>query len=476
MSMKYIFLTTFSFLLFTQIALGQDKGKSNSLKFEIKGKINGLKDPEVYLSHYFGSNQQVIKDTALVDAEGNFVFKGTEELPKGLYFINFSKNKIIDFVIGQSFFSFQTDTLDLISNMKITNSAENQAFYAYQQKMNALYSAYNSDPNKSQQKLEAFKRTAQDFQKKWMADNSQLFVSKLIKATQEVEVPAYKKPVLNRKDSTDRYLFQYTFYKKHYFDYIDLNDERFLRTPFIQKKLDKFFEDLVVQNADSISKEADVLLAKIKQSDVRKYVIYKIANTYENSKVVGTEGAFVHMAEKYYVGEPALWDSSTVRQLKNRIAILKPLLIGKKFPEMFLTNPEGKTFTSNTTAGKYTVVFLYDPECGHCREETPKLLALNNYFKSKNISVLAASIVRDKDKWKQFIDEFKISDWYNGIDVHKNPKTGKEEYYTDFINKYDVYSTPVIYILDAQKKIIVKRISVSDIQPFIEYYEKQLKK
>lgn len=474
--MRYYLLTTLSFFFFTFSTVAQDKGKSNSLKFEIKGKINGLKNSEVYLSHYFGSNQQVIKDTAQADENGNFVFKGNEELPQGLYFVNFSTNKILDFVIGQPFFSFQTDTLDMISNMKITNSAENQAFYAYQQKMNSLFKAFNNETNKSPDKIESLKKTAQDFQKKWMTENGKFFVSKLIKATQEIEVPAYKKPVLTKKDSTERYLFQYSYYKKHYFDYIDLNDERFLRTPFLQKKLDKFFEDLVVQQSDSISKEADLLLSKITQTDVRKYVIYKIANTYENSKIVGTEGAFVHMAEKYYIGEPALWDTSTVRQLKNRISILKPLLIGKKFPEMYVTNPEGKLISSNTIPGKYTLVFLYDPDCGHCREETPKLVAMNSYFKAKGISVLATSIVRDKDKWLKFISEFKISDWFNGIDIHNNPKTGKEEYYTDFLNKYDVYSTPVIYLLDANKKILVKRISVNDIKPFIEYHEKQLKR
>jgi len=124
---------------------------------------------------------------------------------------------------------------------------------------------------------------------------------------------------------------------------------------------------------------------------------------------------------------------------------------------------------------KYTVVFIYDPDCSHCTEETPKLLALNAYFKSKNIGVVASSIVRDKQAWKKFIAEFKIGSWVNGIDIHINPQTGKEEYYTDFKNTFDVYSTPVVYVLDQQKKIVGKRIPVENLKEFIQYLENKRK-
>lgn len=465
----------FSLLCSLNLAFGQDKGTSNSLKFEIKGQIKGLGKSELYFSHYFGSTQQVIKDTAQVDDNGNFTISGTEELPKGLYFVNFSKNKLIDFVIGDPFFSFSTDTLDLIGNMKIVNSKENDAFFGFQKKMNELFAPLQKDRTlaNNKQALDKIRAQVKEYQTNWLASNRDLFVSKIIGSSLDVDVPSNKKILLTKKDTLDNNRFQFAYYKSHYFDRIDLNDERMLRTPFLQKKLDKYFEDLVVQQADSIANDADRLLAKISQPDIRKYVIYKISNTYENSKIVGTEGAFVHMAEKYYINEPALWDTSTVRQLRDRIKIIKPLLIGKKFPEMYLTNQEGKLVTVNNLPGKYTLVFLYDPECSHCRQETPKLVAQKDYLKSKGVSVIAASIVREKDKWKKFIAEFKTNDFYNGIDIHKNQVTGKEEYYTDFLKTFDVYSTPVIYLLDAKKNIIVKRIGVEDIKPFLEYYEKR---
>ncbi len=463
--MKFV-LSISLFFLSIGGALGQKVAN-----YEIKGTIKGLKNVDVYLAHYFGSTQQVIKDTARANEYGQFTFQGKEALAKGMYLVSFSGTKYLDLIIGSDHFSFETDTLDVVSNMQVKGSEENAAFYAFQQEMNKQYRALQS--SKDAQQIDIMRKRILAYQKEWMAKNQSLFVSKLIKATFEPEIPAYTKPVKNAVDSTALYKFQFTYYKKHYFDNIDLNDDRFIRTPFLQRKIEKYFEDLVVQESDSISKDADALLAKIKQTDVRKYVIYKIASTYENHNIVGTDGAFVHVAEKYYLGEPKLWDTMTVRKMKERLAVIKPLVIGKRIPEMVLTDPSGKRLLLSTVPKDYTVVFIYDPECSHCKEETPKLLQQEAFFKEKNVGVFAASIVRDKAMWQKFITEFKIQTWYNGIDIHINPKNGLEEYYTDFKNTFDVYATPVIYILDKSKRIIGKRIPADKIQDFINFYERK---
>jgi hypothetical protein len=443
-------------------------------QYDIKGKIKGLSKSEVYLAHYFGYNQQVIKDTVVANEAGEFQFKGTEALPKGLYLISFLKSKYIDVVVEDPIFSFSLDTTDILKSISFENSAENTAFYSFQRKMNELYTLLNQ-PSLSATAKKNLQSEVKQFQQEWKETNASLFVSKLIESSFDPEIPVYAGPLNSKADTTKMQMYQYHYFKKHYFDGMDLGDERMVRTPFLQRKLERFFKDLVVQDPDSISRESDLILQKAKDTEVRRYIIYKIASTYENNPILGTEGAFVHLAERYYIGEPALWDSSTVRRMKERIAIIKPLLIGKTFPKMHLTDVSGKEINMASLPYKYTVVFIYDPECSHCKQETPKLVALNDYFKSKNIGVLASSIVRDKAAWKKFITDFKIESWINGIDIHLNPRTGKEEYYTDFRNTFDVYSTPVVYVLDQQKKIVGKRIPVENLKDFIQYLENRRK-
>ncbi|MEA5405699.1 DUF4369 domain-containing protein [Arcicella sp. DC2W] len=466
-----LFITAFSQPLLAQKTEG----------FSIKGKVKGIKDTTVFLAHYFGYNQQVIKDTAKVDSEGSFHFKGEKTLPEGLYLVSLPKGKYFDMIIGNQEFSFETDTVNLIRKMKIVGSKENEAFFKFQQEMSDRFDemkALEAEAKKGktpavEAKIKKVQAATSQFQQEWLKNNATLFAGKLIKSSQEPEIPAYPKPVLTKADTAAMYQFQFQYYKAHFWDNIDLKDDRMMRTPFLQKKLERYFDDLTVQTSDSISKEADFVLAKATARDVRRYVIYKISSQYETPKILGTDGAFVHMAEKYYIGEPVLWDTSTVRRMKERVAILKPLLIGKRFPDMYLTDTLGKELDIPRIPADYTVMFIYDPECSHCRESAPKLKKAYQSLKTKNVKVVAASIDRTPFKWKGFIKEFKLEEIINGIDIHKNPQTGKEEYYTDFKNTFDVYATPVIYVLDKEKKIIAKRLPIEQVEDFIDFTRKQ---
>ncbi|MEA5141642.1 DUF4369 domain-containing protein [Arcicella rigui] len=468
-----------AFLLLTLLSLFSNQLLAQG--FSIKGKITGLKDTTVFLAHYFGYNQQVIKDTAQVDAKGNFVFQGDKKLPEGLYLVSLPKGRYFDLIIGNQEFSFETDTSNLIKKMKVTGSKENENFFAFQQgmskhfdEMKALEAEYKQKKSPAlEAQLKKVQAETMDFQKNWLKNNENLFAGKLIKASQEPEIPAFNRPVKTKVDSSALYQYQYNYYKSHFWDQIDLGDDRMMRTPFLQKKLERYFNDLTVQTSDSINKEADFVLSKATARDVRRYVIYKISSQYENPKILGTDGAFVHMAEKYYIGEPSLWDTSTVRRMKERVAILKPLLIGKVVPNMYLTDTLGREILLPKIAADYTVLFIYDPECGHCRESAPKLMKAYQSMKAKNVKIVAASIDRTPSRWKSFIQEFKLQEIINGIDIHKNPQTGKDEYYTDFKNSFDVYATPVIYILDKDKKIIAKRLPVEQIEDFIDFHKRQ---
>ena len=450
--------------------------------FSIKGKIKGLKDTTVMLAHYFGYNQQVIKDTAKVDANGNFIFEGKKNLPEGLYLVSLPKGKYLDIVIGNQRFSFETDTINLITKMKVSGSKDNESFFKFQQEMAAKFDEMKAlDMERKIQggtglaaaKMKKVQAEMTKIQQDWLKQNEGLLAAKLIRASQEPEIPAYTQPLKTKADTTAMYQFQYNYYKSHFWDNIDLSDERMIRTPFLQKKLERYFEDLTIQQPDSIIKEADLVLSKTKNRETRRYTVYKIASSYENPKILGTDGAFVHMAEKYYIGEPDNWDTSTVRKMKERVAILKPLLIGKRFPEMYLTDTLGREISVNTVPADYTVVFIYDPECGHCRESAPKLAKQTEVLKAKNVQIVAVSVDRTAERWKKFIKEFKFGSMVNGIDIHKNPVTGKEEYYTDFKGTFDVYATPVVYILDKDKKIIAKRLPVDQIEDFLNFHSKR---
>lgn len=71
----------------------------------------------------------------------------------------------------------------------------------------------------------------------------------------------------------------------------------------------------------------------------------------------------------------------------------------------------------------------------------------------------------DKPAWSKYIEENNLT-WINGWDPDR---ASHFDYY------YNVQSTPMVYILDRNKKIIAKKISVDDIGSFIDNYRKYFK-
>src|SRR5690606_39990895 len=110
----------------------------------------------------------------------------------------------------------------------------------------------------------------------------------------------------------------------------------------------------------------DHQIRRAKNEEMKEHIIYYITNAYETPTTVGTEGVFVHMAEKYSLngGMPVSEDGK--KRIRERVAVLKPLLVNKVFPDLAVTDPLKKSIRLQQIQADYTVVFFYSPTCGHC--------------------------------------------------------------------------------------------------------------
>lgn len=66
-------------------------------------------------------------------------------------------------------------------------------------------------------------------------------------------------------------------------------------------------------------------------------------NFYQKKPFICAENAYVHLIDHYYTNEPQLWDASTLKQMTSRANTLRPLLLGKKIPNITVTGADGKT-------------------------------------------------------------------------------------------------------------------------------------
>ncbi|AKD58285.1 TlpA family protein disulfide reductase [Spirosoma radiotolerans] len=473
---KLLLATLFGFALLPQ-AWAQATSSTTSEGFKITGRIKGLKDTTCVLAHYFGSAQYITKDTARVDGAGNMVFEGKKTLPQGLFLVVMPKKGYIEFLMtDDQEFSFETDTAEVIKNMKITGSKENEAFYGYQQQLGKLSEEAQALTMQKKvrndaasvamvnKQLSDLQKQATEYRTKFLQDNPGTFAVKLLKATAEPDVPPAPKAANGRPDS----IWVFNYFKQHFWDDFDFSDERFVRTPILQRKIERYIKELTVQVPDSLIKEADFLVNKAvagKNKEIKYYTIYYITSQYEQPKVMGTDGLFVHMFEKYYkTGVMTVSDSSTLKSIGERVATMKPNLIGKTLVSPVISDTLRRPIAFQAIKADYTVVFFYSPTCGHCRESAPKLKKFVDDYKGKGVEVVAIAIDQNPEEWKKFIKEFKLGNAINGYDY---------SFRTDYRHQYDVWTTPTVYVLDKDKKIIARKLPAEQIEDFMLFHKRQ---
>ena len=458
--------------IFTNSVIAKD-GKG----YEIKVHIIGLKDTALYLGNHYG-DKQYVRDTIRLDENGWGTFKGSDTLPGGIYLVILPNKTYFEILANEQQFTIETDTVDYVEHMKVTGSLENKLFNDHQKfiielSRNTQAIKVRMDANKNNKdstdilkaKLANADKEVKEYRLKIVADHPNTFMAKIITTMSEPDVP---EPPRDQNGVITDSSFQFRYFKAHYFDNVDFGDERLLRSPLLQNKIKTYTQQLTVPLPDSIIQSVDTVIIKARANkEVFKYCVATLANYYETSNIMGYDKVFVHIAEKYYLTKEAFWaDSALQAKILERVMKIKPNILGEAAYDMHMPDTAFKMHKLYDVKAKYTILVFWDPTCSHCKQEIPKLSQYYDSVKvSKNIEVFSVGIESDIELWKKFIRDNKLK-WINVSDLYNN---------TNFRNYYDIYSTPVIYLLDENKHIIAKRLDTDKVRDFIENEEKKEK-
>ena len=415
--------------------------------YKIDGRIRGLKDSTCYLTYYY-ENQNFVQDSTVASSDGTIVFEGKKSLRGGMYNVMIGNWQSFDLLITEQKFSFEANLKDIFNTLKFFGSRENDLFYSYQQKSvkDALKISEFSKKSDSVSvnQMYGLQYESAVYKKKFIKAFEGTFASKIIKSTLTSDVPPAPKLSNGEEDP----LWGNKFFVEHYFDNIDLTDDRLINTPLLYQPVKYYFDQLEFLPNDSLIVLVDKFLNKSRRtSPMRKYLVSKLANQAETSKVMGRDAVYAHLLDKYYINDPLLWDTSTVRLVKERYKYLKNLLMGSIIPNLKATDVNGKEKTLYDMKSAFTILYIYAADCEHCKNFTPQLVEFIQANKAKGIEVFAPIFGNNLETWKGFIKEFGSESFSNVIDI-----AGKINLYQEF----DAQFTPTIYILDKNKKIIGK--------------------
>jgi len=447
---------------------------ANSDGYKISIKISGISDTVCYLANYYG-DKTYLADTAIVDKNSRFVFEGDTILPKGIYIVaGQSNNRFFEMIIDkEQYFTITSDVSDINGKIKIKNSENNNLFFDYInfntakhkeiESLRKLIKELNNQPdslNVIRNRIQILNDELADYKLDIIANYPESFISVLFKAMKEPEVS--KIPILENGKEDSVYAYQY--YKNHFWNNIDVADDRLLRTPVFHQKIEKYFTKVIYQHPDTITLEADKFINKTRPNkETFKYAIWYLTYKYQTSKVMGFDEIFVHMVDNYYSKGEAYWaDSGIVETLKNKADALRPILIGEVAPNLILIDTNGSFVSMHHITARNMVILFYESDCGHCKEEID---GLKSWYADNDLGLEVFAVCTDTalTTWKKFITGYNL-EWIN--------VNGTRSLTADYHDLYDINMTPTLFLIDENKKIIAKRLKTKQLRPFLENYPK----
>ncbi len=436
--------------------------------YKIDVDVAGFQEEQAFLAYYYG-DKQYIKDTVGA-AGGKFTFQGEEALDGGIYLVVLPpKNNYFEIIVdSDQHFSLRTDTTDLSGNMKIAGSEDNTIFYedlhflaqlrkdmeAVQERLKATA---EGSPERAVIQAEIDKINASVIQRRedMVAKHPDMLYSKVIEAMREPNIPEEIKA--EGQEAT------FYWYRDAYLQSVDFQDPRLIRTPVLWNKVNTYLENLTVKSPDSLIVSADMMIEMARgNDDLFQFLVINILNKYAQSKIMGMDAVYVHLVERYYMSGDAFWaDEEQVNKMAERALAISPTVIGRKAPDFRVQDAGGTWHNLHGVEATYTILYFWDYDCGHCKKVTPELGRIFPEYLSHGVKLFAVSINGDVEVWKQKVQEYGLS---QGINVQDHRRQ------SGFDAQYDIRSTPRIFILDAEKKIIAKQIGVEQVREVLDHH------
>ena len=436
----------------------------------------------VYLTYYMGPNLNVA-DSAAISNTGIAIFKGTKKLPGGIYVIVLPGKRIrTDFLIDkEQLINIKLDTTDLLNKTTVTGSKENALYVQYQKyvakkgkELEDERRAYNAATNKldslqHEVSYNMLNGELNTYREGIIKNQPASMMAALLKAMKEPNVPILMPQ--SREDS----LKNYNYYKSHYWDGVTFMDDRIIRTPFFLKRFERYYREIIPQAADSIIRDIDYKLLLARTSpEMYKFLLNWLTDEYINPKYMGQDAVFVHLFEKYHSKGLSNWlNEKQMEAISRRAYMLMANLIGEKGANLEMLDTSGKPAPLYDVAADYTIICFWDPNCGHCKEEVPRLDSIYRAsWKNHGVKIYAVLTPDNKDnvrtEWTKFINEHKLTEWTN---VYKTKAMEDADFAAQkpsFRQLYDITLTPTLYLLDKDKNIIGKKLTLLQLNELLE--------
>ena len=483
----------FYFLLHVVLlAIGTLKSPVVFTQNDLVVHVEGLSNDTVYLAHYYGA-KLFYNDTAVANASGTVVFDGKPFEEGGKYALVVPGPKFFEFMMVNEPMEFRTTASDPSGDLQVIQSKENDVFYGYldfikgKRNERAPFDAVLRDSSAAPQAVSDARagiakltEEVNEYQYYLTNDPRNFLFGKYLKMINEPKVPDAPEGV------EDAAMWQYMWYRNHYWDRVDFSDPRLVRDGAFDQLISRFWSKVLPQIPDTLIVEAHSLLDRALQAnnkDMFKYMAHHMTYASESSKIMCMDKVFVDLVNSYYRTGIVDWlseEQST--KILDRAEDLRYTLCGNRAPNITLPNLNQDDWVQlDEVEAKYTLICIWESTCGHCKKEMPKLERIYDEWKKRGLEIFAIGNDFEPEPWQEYIREQKYTEWIN---VSDNPYINAQDSATaliyggitnleslNFRTTFDVYATPKMFLLDENKNILAKQIGAVQLAEILSQME-----
>lgn len=266
-----------------------------------------------------------------------------------------------------------------------------------------------------------------------------------------------------------------SYYVKHYWSGYSLTDTAFIHSNHTEQLYADFIDALqyAAPEARSSALRAMMNHAEADSTAYTRFWTLSEKYLYDPNSPMRNEDYYISILEQMLASTrlseiDKLRPADQLKQaLKNRPGMMAPDFT-------YVTPEHRKGSGSNSTICRlhqfradYTLLFFYDPDCSNCRKYEQELSEISTFLdmQEKNIlRVLAIYTDDDENEWLRKSPTMPrgwVVGWNKQGDIHNK-------------TLYEIRATPTMYLLDKQKKVILKDASIEQIIQYLSTVYSQL--
>lgn len=245
----------------------------------------------------------------------------------------------------------------------------------------------------------------------------------------------------------------------HFWDGIEDFDGPTDENPVLAAQIDFYFDKFVAPLPDSINMEIQRLVERTNfNTKLRDFILWHLLERYRHPEYMSQDQVFVWLYDHYFSQlEIKDLNETNLTMIRDKAETFRRLALFNLAPNFAIND----SVDLHSVESEYTALFFYDHDCDVCRQEMQDLDSIC----AEHPEIIVLAIDMNLDSSGESSGGFAIYPKRDGdlkSPIQYRRITNPSEMIA-LSDTYDIETTPLIYVLDKDKRIIGKKIRAKQI-------------